>query len=106
MFVYLCCADEDECLREVCGQYASCVNSIGSYACTCQHGFKMSTAGRCDGRLHVSVECLPIFAEGVKPMNKTQICNRKKTHKGSAFVANLLKTKTLIVPSEGAVKSM
>ncbi|XP_073697725.1 adhesion G protein-coupled receptor E5-like isoform X2 [Garra rufa] len=48
-FVKRKCVDEDECavFPIVCGDYAQCVNTEGSYYCTCNEGFKMSSAGSC-----------------------------------------------------------
>ncbi|XP_073697727.1 adhesion G protein-coupled receptor E5-like [Garra rufa] len=41
------CVDEDECavfplLHYMCGEHAQCVNTEGSFKCTCKKGFKMS----------------------------------------------------------------
>ena len=39
MFTYL---DENECLNNNAGCAQNCVNTIGSYSCTCNSGFNLS----------------------------------------------------------------
>uniref|UniRef100_A0A668VAM0 Adhesion G protein-coupled receptor E8 n=1 Tax=Oreochromis aureus TaxID=47969 RepID=A0A668VAM0_OREAU len=33
----------DECLANICGQYGSCINNIGSYVCNCNEGFHIQS---------------------------------------------------------------
>lgn len=44
-------SDEDECVifPVACGDHAQCINTEGSYICTCNEGFKMSLTGTCKG---------------------------------------------------------
>nr|XP_013766684.1 PREDICTED: CD97 antigen-like [Pundamilia nyererei] len=37
------CVDIDECLANICGQYGSCTNTIGSYVCNCNEGFHIQS---------------------------------------------------------------
>ncbi|XP_013419789.1 EGF-like and EMI domain-containing protein 1 [Lingula anatina] len=43
------CADLDECALEICGEQARCVNSVGSFSCTCRQGYLMEHDGVCYG---------------------------------------------------------
>lgn len=48
---FLCLADVDECEGEgPCGLHASCINTPGSYSCSCHRGYLMGTRG-CQGLL-------------------------------------------------------
>lgn len=41
--VTVVCLDIDECLANICGQYGSCTNTIGSYVCNCNEGFHIQS---------------------------------------------------------------
>ncbi|KAL1281546.1 hypothetical protein QQF64_000349 [Cirrhinus molitorella] len=50
-FVKRKCVDVDECLSSVCGAHSSCINTPGSFNCTCSPGFHQhenSTSGLCE----------------------------------------------------------
>jgi hypothetical protein len=40
------CSDLDECSRNACGDNADCTNSVGSFTCRCQSGFR-ANQGQC-----------------------------------------------------------
>lgn len=50
-FLLLLSSDVDECLQDdVCPPYSTCMNSLGTFSCTCNEGFSQSTNGTCEGR--------------------------------------------------------
>uniref|UniRef100_A0A2C9KAY6 Uncharacterized protein n=1 Tax=Biomphalaria glabrata TaxID=6526 RepID=A0A2C9KAY6_BIOGL len=61
------CVDIDECLmtQKLCGQY-SCVNTMGSYACNCTHGFRFDKSTK---------RCTDINECDYKPSLCQQTCN-------------------------------
>ncbi|VDK78599.1 unnamed protein product [Gongylonema pulchrum] len=52
------CEDVDECLEEgrCGGEHSKCINTEGSYDCTCEEGFVKNSNGACDidvrGKFH------------------------------------------------------
>lgn len=47
--------DIDECLRGNGGCKGTCVNTLGSYHCTCPRGYQLHGDGTCRGMLHCSM---------------------------------------------------
>ena len=68
--------DNDECLNNPCDIHASCTNSDGSYACSCNQGFS-GDGHKCDGKM---INYLAkIFIQGwfnVGPASKTVVQHR------------------------------
>ena len=47
--------DIDECLSGPCGEYESCINTVGYFTCICVEGFiRNTTTGECEGRYAVA----------------------------------------------------
>ena len=50
-----CCTDIDECAEDTDGCTQTCVNTIGSYLCTCRPGYRLANDTRgCNGQPKLS----------------------------------------------------
>ena len=41
------CVDIDECLADVCQEFSTCFNQLGSYTCLCFEGYEIDESGFC-----------------------------------------------------------
>ena len=59
-FIHILCPDLDECTDDAhqCNEHAMCNNTVGSYSCYCQSGYK-GDGTNCQGKCHTidGVEC-------------------------------------------------
>ena len=55
LYEYFCLLDINECnnVTRACNSLANCVNTIGSYQCSCRTGF-FGDGFQCDGKLNIS----------------------------------------------------
>ncbi|KAK3779794.1 hypothetical protein RRG08_035931 [Elysia crispata] len=54
------CRDLDECVLGLCGQHGLCVNTPGSFICTCNPGFVPEADGFCNGEWFSMVSSVPL----------------------------------------------
>ena len=44
--------DINECEEDVCGSNEICVNTVGSFICQCQEGYKRNQGDTCEGMMN------------------------------------------------------
>ncbi|CBZ55400.1 unnamed protein product [Neospora caninum Liverpool] len=92
------CIDVDECSQDgvenLCPENATCVNTIGSYRCTCNSGYVMADDSRCELVDLCSTqtnECDPYFANCIQT-GSTATCQCKPFFTGSGKAGDCIPT--------------